>query len=176
VNAWRFDINDGTLFEIDYGDLTNHYNAVVVLGRPPVYGVAVDPIAVQNNGGHINYIVHENRYLVSDEDCQQVARDKLLEISKNYVVTIKTKFHPEFMVGQPFTIIDNDRFDGTQTLIIKKYSFSIDKEDVSCTIQGYANTPQMLPEKLVLEPTGVMDVDILQIRDKELDVTKWGEL
>jgi hypothetical protein len=176
VNAWRFDLNDGTLFEIDYGDLTNHYNSVVVLGKPPLYGVAVDPIAVQNNGGQINYLIFESRNLNSDEDCQQVARDKLLDISKNFVVTVKTKFHPEFMVGQPFIIIDNDRFDGTQTLLLKKYSFVIGKDDVSCTVQGYANSPQMIPEDIALSNTGVLDVDILNIREKELDVTQWGAL
>ncbi len=180
VNAWQFDINNGTIYDIDYGDLTQNYNAVVVLGgfsdAGVAYGIAVDPIAVQNNGGHINYLTFENRNLTSDEECQQVARDKLLDMEKNYVITFKTKFHPEFMVGQPFRIIDNDRFTGEETLILKKYSFTIDKNDVSCTVQGFAHGATMIPEDIALQPTGVLDVDILQIREKELDITKWKEL
>jgi len=173
VNAWSFDLNEGNLYEIDYGDLTVDYNAVVVLGNPPVYGVAVDPIAVQNNGGNVNYLTFENRDLFSDEDCQKVARDKLIDMEKNYLVTLKTKFHPEFMVGQPFIIVDNDRFDGTQVLTIKKYSFVIDKADVSCTVQGFSGSATMIPDDIATSNTGVFDVDILQIRDKELDPENW---
>ena len=176
VNAWNFDLNLGNAFEIDYGDLTQTYNAIVVLGQPGIYGVALDPIAVANNNGVVNYLVFESRNLASDEECQKVARDKLLEMERNYFVTFKTKFMPDFMIGQPFTLKDNDRYTGNETLLIKKYSFTIDKSDVSCTIQGYMHGATLIPEDVALSNTGVLDVDILQIRDKELDTTQWKQI
>ena len=176
VFAWNFDINLGNLYEIDNGDLTMDYNAIVVLGAPPIYGIAVDVIAVQNNGGQVNYLIHENRDLQSDEDCQKVARDKLFDLNKNYIITLKTKFDPNFMVGQPVTINDNDRFNGTQVFTLKKYSFSISKDDVSCSVQVFNNSSNFIPPTLANDPSGVYDVDILNIRDKELDSNQWGKL
>lgn len=175
VNSWNFDINDGNVFEIDYGDLTNQYNAVVVVGLG-VHGVAVDPISVQNNNGIINYITIENRSSQSEEQCQELARNKLLEILRNQIISFKTIFHPEFMVGQPFTINDNDRFDGSQIFTLKKFSFNISKTDVSCNVQGFLHGTATIPSDLLLSNTGILDVDVLQIRDKELDTTKWNDI
>ena len=176
IYGWEFNINDGTLYNVDYGDFTNYYNAVVVLGAPPVYGVAVDPITVSNNDGQVNYIIHENRNLVSDEECQRTARNKLLELERNFFMSFTTKFSPYFMIGQPFKIIDNDRFTGRETFLIKKYSFVIDKQDVSCTITGMNQGGTLVPEEIALSDIGVLDVDILQIRDKELDKTTWRDV
>lgn len=176
VNAWQFDINNGTLFDIDYGDVTKQKNAVVMLGSPGSLGIAVDPIAVQNNGGKINYVIEENRRLRGDEECQRVARDKLLELSRNFTLVIKTKFSPELMIGQPFTVIDNDKYDGTQVFIIKKYKFTIAKNDVSAMVHGYAHAADVAPEDILISNTGILDVDVLQIRDKELDITQWRNL
>lgn len=176
VNAWQFDINEGTLYEINYGDLGNNYNAVVILGFPNLYGVALDPIAVENNNGIVNYLILENRNLNSEEECQKVARDNLLEMERNYIISVKTKFSPELMVGQPFQIKDNDRFTGNELLIIKRYVFSIDKQDVSCWVSGFAHGATLIPEDIALSNIGVLDVDILSIRTKELDVTAWKDL
>lgn len=176
VNAWQFDVSVGNVYEVDYGDLTNMYNAVVILGNPPTYGVAVDPIAVSNNDGQVNYLIFENRKLFSDEECQRTARNKLLELERNYFVSFRTKFDPRFMVGQPFNLKDNDRYSGTETLMIKSYKFKIDKNDVSCTVTGFAHGATLVPEDVALSDIGVLDVDILQIRDKEFDATTWKEI
>ena len=173
VTAWEFNINDGTLYDIDYGDLTQAYNGIVVLGQGGIKGVAVDVIALQNNGGVINYLTLEQRDLTSEEDCQKIAREKLLEMEKNYFISIKTKFDPRFEVGQPVSIIDNDKYDGTQIFFMKKYSFTISKSDVSCTIQASAAGQTLIPEDLIMASDGIADVDILEIRDKELDVNQW---
>jgi len=173
VTAWEFNINDGTLYDIDYGDLTQAYNGIVVIGQGGIKGVAVDVIALQNNGGVVNYLTLEHQDLKSEEDCQKVAREKLLEMEKNYFITVKTKFDPRFAVGQPVAIIDNDKYDGTQVFWIKKYSFTISKTDVSCTVQASAAGQTLIPEDLIMASDGIADVDILEIRDKELDTTDW---
>lgn len=176
VNAWNFSIDEGNVFEIDYGELTNYYNAVVVIGQGGVHGVAVDPIAVANNDGQVNYLIHENRNLLGEEECQRVARNKLLDLEKNYFVTFKTKFHPDFMVMQPFTLNDNNKFTGNEVLLIKSYDFTISKTDISCTITGFSHAATLLPTDVALSDTGVLDVDVLQIRDKELNPSDWKNL
>jgi len=176
VNSWRFDVNEGNTTIIQYGDLTAQYNAVVVLGAPPSYGVAVDPIAVQNNGGHINYQILENRKAKGDEECQKIARSEYLKLAQNYSLTIKTKFHPDFMVGQPFTLNDNDRFTGNEVFLIKRLTWTIAKNDVSAAITGITQGSTFVPANLQLSDTGILDVDTLQLRDKELDIRQWRGL
>lgn len=173
VNGWDFKLNDN-IFNLDYGDLTSNLNAVVYMGFPPFFGQAVDPIAVQFNAGsgntpnqnNIVYRIFYNRELKSDEDCQKAARSKLLEIARNYSVSFQTKFNPAFGVGQPFLLTDEDRFNSQQIFFIKKYNFVIDKGDVSCTVTGWAHSLEVFPEDIVIEPTGIADVDALEIRDK----------
>jgi len=163
---WIFDINDGTIFEIDYGDITSNINAVVVTGFPPSYGIAVDLIAVQNVGGQKRYVGFEKMDLVGVEACEKYAQDKLLEIERNYVVSFKTKFNPAFMVGQRFSIIDNDYFTGEELFFLKKYTFRIDKQDVSCDISGFTHSLTVIPERLVISNTGIADLDITGNKEK----------
>jgi hypothetical protein len=171
--GWQFELGVNA-YNMDYGDLTNAINSVVVLGLGGVVGVAVDPIMVQLNAGsgnpitqaNYNYLVFEQRDLQGVEECQKVARQKLLEITRNFTITFKTKYDPRFAVGQPFTINDNDRFNNDQVFIIKKFSFTINKDDISCDITGFANTLDQFPEDIVLDSTGIADVDQLEIRNK----------
>ena len=174
--AYEFDISLGNVFDIDYGDLTSNINAVVVLGYPNVMGQAVDPIMVQNNNGEINYISFENRNLLSEEDCEQVARNKLLEIARNYSISFRTKFDPRFAVGQAFTLNDNDKYNGTQVFMIKKYAFTIDKQDVSCIVTGYTHALDIVPNDILISPTGVLDVDFLELTEKDTDVGGWNQI
>jgi hypothetical protein len=170
---WEFSFQDRSIFEMDYGDLTSNVNAVVVQGYGPNWGVAVDTIAVENNSGQVNYQSFERADLFSPEDCEKYAQEKLLELERNFEVSIKTRFRPEFMVGQSFTINDGDKYDGTQVFIMKKYSFTIDKGDVSATVVGYTHSLTILPENLVISNTGVADTDVLQLPEKGANVL-WG--
>jgi len=180
-NAWAFELEKGNVFTINYGDLTSNINSVVVLGYPPNFGVAVDPITVQLNAGsgntpseaNFNYLIFEQRDLVSDEDCQKVARQKLLEIMRNFAIKFKVPFHPNYSVGQPLTINDNDRFTDGQVWIMKAYSFNISKDDVSCDITAYAHALDVFPEAIVIDPTGIADVDALEFREKTDDPGTW---
>ena len=173
--AWDFDINKGNVFEIDYGDITSNVNAVVVVGMGDVVGVAVDVIGVQNNSGQVNYQSFERYDLFDTESCEGVAQEKLLELQRNYTLTFKTLFNTSFQVGQRFTMIDNDKYDGSQVFMIKKYSVTIDKQDVSCVISGFTYSLTVLPENLVISNTGVADVDVIQLPNKGQNVL-WGSL
>jgi len=173
VNSWSFELGTNA-YELDYGDLTNNINSVVVLGFYPHFGMAVDPVMVQLNAGagntpgpeSYNYLTFENRDITSDEDCQKVARQKLLEITRNYAIKFRTKFDPAMHIGQPFTINDNDRFTTNQVWIIKTLEWTISKDDVSAQITGYANSLDTFPEDIVISNTGIADVDALEIREK----------
>ena len=180
-NAWDFRLGLN-VFDCDYGDITNNVNSVVVLGFYPHFGMAIDPIMVQLNAGsgnpvtqkNYNYMIFENRDLTSDEDCQKVARQKLLEISRNFTISFRTKFLPTMFVGQPFTFTDFDRFTESSVWVIKKIAWNITKDDVSATITGYASSLDVCPEDIVIENTGIADVDQLEIRQKlEADAANW---
>jgi hypothetical protein len=171
--TWQFDMQKGDIFEFDYGDLTSNVNSVVVQGYGPNWGVAQDTIAVENNGGQVNYQSFERADLFSPEDCEKHAQEKLLELERNYEVTFRTKYDPNFLIGQSFTVDDNDRFDGSQIFFLKKFSFKIDKNDVSCQITGFSHSLTVLPESIVISNTGVADMDVLQLPEKGANIA-WG--
>jgi len=172
-----YNIDEGDVFELNYGDLTNNYNAVVVFGFPPDVGVALDAVAVQNNQGNVNYLTFDNRSIKGIENCEEVARQKLLELERNFSISFKTRFIPTLRIGQAFSLRDNDRFTGFERWIIKKFSFVIDKGDVSATITGYTHSLTLLPSNIVLSNTGVADIDILRLRPKLDDAVDYtGEL
>ena len=78
------------------------------------------------------------------------------------------------MIGQPFVLIDNDRFTENQVWIIKKYSFIISKDDTSCNITGYSHSLDFFPEDLVISNTGIASVSALEIRDKVEQPQTWS--
>lgn len=182
LNAWEFRLNDN-MWEIDYGEVQNDINSVICLGRPPIVGYAVDPAAVQLNAGpgvtpgpqNYSYISIERRDLTSEEDCESVARNTLLEIERNYIVSFRTLFKPQFMIGQPVVIYDDDRYPDGKIFFIKKYTVTISKDDVSCYMSVYANSLTVLPEELVLSPTGIADVDVLDVQYDIANAVGWGE-
>jgi hypothetical protein len=177
--AWDFAI-DNNIWGLDYGDITQDINSVVVIGRPPNYGMAVDVGAIElsSQGRDINktdyrWRVLENRDLLSDEDCQKVARNKLLEFSKNFVVNFKTVYDPRFEVGQLILISDDKKLD-KRPFIIKSFSLELGKDSCVCSITAYANSVQQFPEELVIAPDGINDVDALQITKQVQDVFQWS--
>ena len=171
--AWNFDFRQGNVFDLDYGDLTNNYNAVLCLGFPPNFGIALDAIGSQNAGG-VSYFPMTNFDLKSNEDCEAVARNKLLELERNFSITFKTKLDPRFAVGQCFTMKDYDKYTGSERFLIKKFAYNIDKNDVSATITGYTHSLTIVPESIVLSNTGIADIYILELRPKVTDSIGWN--
>lgn len=181
LNAWEFRLNEN-IWELNYGDLTSDINSVICIGRPPIVGYAVDPIAVQLLAGnnpvgpeHYRYISIERRDIISEEDAETVAKNMLLEIMRNYTIQFKSLFNPEFMIGQPVTVYDDDKYPDGRIFFIKRYEVTISKTDVSCDIIAYANSLTVLPEEIVLDSTGIADVDVLDVQYDIENAVGWGE-
>ena len=173
IEAWDFNTNEN-IFSIDYGDTTSDYDAVLVYGMGGIVGEAIDILKVQARGVPLdengNYVCNvyrvERRDLTSEEDCQKIAREMLLEINKNHIITFQTKYLPDYKIGQPFTIVDDDMFSGSEMFFIKSIDWAIAKNQFDCTIKGFMNNLTTLPEDLTISATGVADVDYLGITTK----------
>jgi hypothetical protein len=182
ISAWDFELGRNA-YEIQYGDLTSKVNSVIVVGFPPVVGMAVDPIGLSLNSKgntpqpyNYNYLTFYNYDLKSEIQCNRVAKEKLLELERNNTISFQTRFDPRFMVFQPLTFRDNDRFSGEEIFFIKKFNVNISKENVSCTITAFNHSLTTLPNELVISDTGIADVDVLGIREKALDNAGWRNL
>lgn len=181
--SWEFRYGDN-IYSINYNDLTKSINSVVCLGIPPMVGYAVDPIAVQLTAGvgvtpgpqHYNYLTIECRDENNIETLQKIARNKLLDIMKNYNVEISVPFNVEYMCGQPITIYDNDKYPNGQIFFIKHISKTISKENVECILTCFANSISVLPENLVIDSTGITDIDMLgtDVINDMNDATGWN--
>lgn len=180
IDAWSFNTEEN-VFELDYGDLTSNIDGVVVYGFGGVKGEALDITQIklkgiqQNSNGkyNVNILRFERRDLLSEEECQKVARALLLENNKNYTTSFRTIFDPYFRVGQPLVINDHDLFSGEEIFFIKSFKYTLDKNDVSCTITAYNHVLNVLPEEIVIANSGILDVDTLGIRDKVDDGGVW---
>lgn len=177
INAYEYDVTTN-VYDIDFGDKTNRVDTVIVVGSNAV-GIAFDPIAyqlkygvrpenLQNNVNpnpaelSIRYIYR--RDLSGQEDCQEVARNKLCEFAKNNTISFSTQFNPNQKVGEPFVIKNADKIPPTQLWTIKKIDVDID--NVTSTITGYSNSIIDFPEELLLSSTGILDTDILEVTGK----------
>lgn len=173
IEAWQFDVNDN-VFNLKYGNVTSDYEAVIIYGAGGIKGEAIDVlkcqakgIAQDENGNYkCRYYRYERRDLFSEEDCQKVAREMLLEMNKNYLISFETKFLPNYKIGHPFQIKDYDLFSGEEIWFIKSINWKLGKGSFDCEITGFANSLVVLPENLVLSNTGVADVDVLRLRNK----------
>lgn len=174
------------VFEIDYGDVTQNVDTIIVLGTNCV-GIAFDPIAYQLKRGvlpkdlvnsinpdksTLNPLMIFRRDLYSEEDCQRVAREKLLSLCKNYVITLKCKFEPSVQLGSQFIVINSNKLSPNQVWIVKHRHIEINKTGGAImTIKGYSNSISEFPEDLVLDSSGIYDTDILELGSRIESVT-----
>jgi len=185
-NPWIMDILTNA-FEVDYGDVSQNVDSIVVAGTNCI-GVAFDPITYQLKNGVLrenlvskivpvnrllNPIVIVRRDLYSTEDCQRVAREKLLEIAKNYVITIKCLYEPEMQLGDTFIVNNSQKIFNTQIWIIKSKTIKINKSGAATlTIKGYSNCLVDFPEDILTSATGILDTDILELTDRVVSATE----
>jgi len=168
------------VFDIDYGDITQRVDSVVVLGLNCV-GVAFDPIAYRLKNGIENedftpdknklaplYIIR--RDVQNIETAQRIAREKLVELAKNYAITLSVVYSPEQFVGDAFNILNSQIIPPTQIWFIKSREVSISKDGgVTCSIVGYSNSVSDFPKDILLSSTGILDTDILELTDREIN-------
>ena len=180
--VYQYDL-ETNIFNIDYGDITQRVDSVCVLGLGCV-GIAFDPISYQLKLGQtpsgetiipdsskLNPLFIIRRDLSDREACQLLARQKLVELAKNYALNFTCIFEPSQSIGSMFVIKNSSKIDENQKWIIKKRTINISKDNISCNIVAYSNSIEDLPENILLSNTGVLDTDILDIPDRELITT-----
>ncbi|MDD4781245.1 MAG: hypothetical protein EOL97_13425 [Spirochaetia bacterium] len=179
ITPYELDL-ESNIFSINYGDITQSINCIVVIGSGSI-GIAFDPISYQLQNGikqedlqnsvvpnplklYPQYIYR--RDIMDSESCQQIARDKLLEIAKNYSITLDTPYIPEMNVGDQFIIKNSKKISEKQIWTIKRRTITINKTDIKQTIIGYSNSISDFPEDMLLASDGILDTDILNLGDK----------
>ena len=177
VNVYEYDL-ETNIFNIDYGDGQNNVDCVIVHGIGNS-GVAFDPIAIQLkynldllptpetiDQGLLNPLHIERRDLHSETDCQKVAQEKMVELGRNYTITISTEYNPSQFLGDMFVIKNSLIIPETQKWIIKKRSVTITKDNIECSIVAYSNSVTDFPDNILISQTGILDTDMLDVTDK----------
>jgi hypothetical protein len=170
---------DSSIFNIDYGELSNNVDSVVVYGTN-VVGIAFDPITYQLKYSlaktpgsadvdlsKLNPLKLYRREFFSEEDCQRLAQEKIVEIAKNYSITINCAYHPSAEIGKAVIIKGSRLISDEQVWIIKKKELSIGKDEgVDMTLVLYSNSVSDFPEDRLIGATGLLDTDMINITDK----------
>lgn len=182
IDAYEY-IVDENVYDIDFGDLTNRIDTVICVGTNAV-GVAFDPIAYQLKFGtstenivtnptidpaklNIRYVYR--RDVFNQQECQEIARNTLVDLAKNNTISFSTQFIPTQTVGEPFIIRNAAKIPESQLWTIKSITFNLGKQQNNCTIVGYSNSIIDFPEDILLSNTGILSTDILQITEKVED-------
>jgi len=176
INTYQYDLQKN-VFSINYGEITKSVNCVVVYGNNTV-GIAFDPIAYQlaqgvqpenvvsnitPNKSWLNPLYLYRRDLFDTESCQKVAREKLVDLAKNYTISFNTEFDPDQSLGDVFFINNSNKIPATQKWIIKQRNIKISKNNITCEIIGYSNSISDFPSDILLSPSGILDTDILNV-------------
>ena len=170
------------IFDMNYGEITQNVDTVVCFGAGNVFGAAFDPISYQLKTGadptNLQTTVTPQRELMSElyiyrrdllgsEDCQTVAKEKLVELSKNYSVSFTTEFDPEQKIGDIIVINNSKKISPSQKWIIKSRETSIGKSNITTSITCYSNSIQDLPtDMLTSNVLGLLDTDTYEITEK----------
>lgn len=175
-----WDIKKEDYISIDYGDVTNDKEGVIVIGQGVSFGVAVDLGAVQNkekfdaDGNPTpSYEIFLRRDILGSEACDEVARNILLDMLKNNILTLQIPLNLEMHPGQILTITNN-RFNGLERFFIQSVDHEIKKNDGRTTLNIFAHTLTDAPEDVVLSSTGIADLDIIVQDKKTVDSLIWN--
>jgi len=182
LTVYEYDIQEN-IFNIDYGDITQKVDSVCVLGSNCA-GIAFDPIAYQlrlgetpdgttvvPEGDKLNPLFLNRRDFYNQEDCQKFAREKLVELAKNYAISFDTIYQTDQNIGDMFIIKNSSVIDENQKWIIKSRTVTISKDSIICNVVGYSNSIQDLPENILLSAIGVLDTDILELSNRDVIAT-----
>jgi len=181
ILAWEFTLGDN-MFNIDYGDLTTDVQMVEVVGLDDK-GQAIDPIGMALKASELNIseddpsiynkLTFYRPDIVSRYELELAAKNILLELMRNNVITFQTMFEPDINCMDFVTVADGEKYSGLP-MQIKSYSFSIDKSDVSMTITAFRSTLALQPAELITDVSGITDLDIMQIRKDVETLYEWG--
>ena len=182
VPAWEFKLGD-TMFNLDYGDLTGDVQMVECVAYDTV-GYAIDPTAISLKGLSLtknpsdpnlyNKVTIYRSNITSKSDAELAAKNYLLELSKNNVVSFQTVFNPDICVADFITVDDGELY-SNQLMIIKHYTFDISKTACHMNITAYRGVLGTQPERFINSVTGITDLDMIKVRKNVEDVTGWND-
>jgi hypothetical protein len=165
---------DKNIWSLSYPDVSTDYDGVVAYGYQAT-GKAIDltsialkdiqPDAITGKY-NLNILKIYRRDINNSVELNKIAREELYKIKQENKISFKTDFLPTYRIGMPFTIIDYDRYTGTELFICTKISYTLSKDTVECTIEGMSSILSLLPEDVVTDNINVADVSILKLDDK----------
>lgn len=170
---------DKTIWSLTYPDVSSDYDGVIAYGYETT-GKAIDltSIALKDiqpdsitGKYNLNLLKIYRRDLNNSVELNKIAREKLYQIKQENKITFKTDFLPTYRIGMPFTIIDYDRYTGTELFICTKISYTLSKDTVECTIEGMSSILSLLPDEVVTGDINVADVTQLELNDKTRNTT-----
>ena len=137
------------IIAMSFGDVTSNINRVVVHGRTEnAIGIAQD-LANMEFSGRVNELVLERRGVDSWASARDIARNKLIECGKNYIVKATMSFTPEMELGQLVQVFDpKNGLDG-QLFMIRNYTHTISKTSLKTEVGLTANVLSMIPETVL---------------------------
>jgi hypothetical protein len=164
---YDFDTETNILGTLDYGDISNDVNAVIYIGFNGVQGAAIDFI---NAGiqGTVRPLYKYNFSTGNKEDLEELARNDLLDISKNFHISFNTSFtetNLDIDLGEMIAINDHQNFYGDRYFIIRKIDYTVQKGDVIISLECSASVLTDIPEDFVLNKFGVTDIDTLTVNE-----------
>jgi hypothetical protein len=185
ITVWDFDLTETkNVISVDYGELTMRYNTVVVhYGLPGQEGVAIalDPttyntnvdIAGEENSASFS-IYHAYRQDVTNyDDATGIAKNLLLGLIRNKKLNLTVAFNPAYCTTQWVRFNDGEIYKNAY-FIIKRYSYTISKDDVKCVLYCEASTLAQLPDDFIISPSSINDIHVLQIEKDISDATGWN--
>lgn len=160
---------------IDYGDITNNINTVIVYGLN-TFGVAFDPIAYELQyqtsliaPQNLSVLPVYRRDVANLVECRKIAYETLIDIQKSNTLTLDCYYKPVRQIGDNLKIMNSKIINEERLFTIKRKTTSINKNGISSTIVAYRTG---LADVSREESTGYQTVeellqsDILNIQDK----------
>lgn len=179
----EFDTEKNLLGTISYGEITNDYNEVHIIGIE-FNGYARDTTA-QLNGSPKVYIKYDysGAGVVS---LDKQAANILLDMLRSYKIQFSIPFIKEGLdvqIGEMVTINDHDTLtptllsDGAKIapiFIVRKITYTVNKDDVIITVEASASSIIDIPEKYVIDKDlGVASRRIDVLKEQKTDNSSW---
>ena len=179
----QFDV-ESNIYNLVYPDISTEYDGIVVVGLTTT-GKAIDLTSIAmkglrplEDGSYPLNMLYLYRRDINDEfSLNRIAREELLKIKQENKIKFDTQFSPEYRIGMTFVVNDNDRYNGSEVFICTNIAYTIDKDDIVCTIEGSTSFLNQLPERLVTSDAYALDVIHLKLKNKIINLdwqNDWG--
>ena len=171
ARVWNYDLSSN-INKIDYGNTLQNVNCIVCYGLNTV-GAAYDPIAYKNQFGtdtiyaqNLSVLTFFRRDFISNIDCRKFAYEKLLDMSKNYIVSFESKYVSDEVLGDLVAIYNSKLIKPDQLFTIKRRTITISKEDINANITVYRTGVAEFGDSVSPILLDLLTIDILNVQDQ----------